>query len=730
MGHGLLAPFRISPSWDMAIFAGLVLAALALRLWELDGRTMNYDEGIHVHYSWRLAIGDGYVHSPWMHGPFQIHLTALMFKIFSDTDFTARLLYALFGTALVALPFFLRTYLGRTGAVVTSILLTLSPSMIYFSRFGRNDILMAFWALALLVLMWRYLNEGKNRYLYMASAVLALAFATKETSYIMVVIFGAALLLMSLTEIIPWLLGRIKTSEMMRSPAPAFLILLATLTLPQWSALAGMFQDTIGAVLITTEGSTGEVGLPEDSGWTWSVGIIAGTILVTIVLGLLWRWKVWLLCAGIFYGVWITFYTTAFTRCAGMFASIIHPSTFTEDFPVELGSCVDGLYTGIWQGLGYWIAQQGVARGEQPLYYHLILGSVYEFLPLVFGAIAIIYYFKKGDLFGMMLGFWAVLTLAAYTIAAEKMPWLLVNLALPFILLAGKFIGDNIEGVSWRRVLRRTSSALLVLPPLILLAGAYVVYHFLEAGGMESWRDWGLLAAIVVIAAASAFLILRTRPRRLSVRLAGLGIAALMLGFSAFVAFRASYSYDDTPVEMLVYAQGSADISEVVNTLSNRVINDAGEQEVVNVDYEMWYPINWHVRHEQKDGNLRFRCYKDKNEEGYAAWCTPLEEQPSVRAVLLVESHSNRDGRHLSRFEKSGPFKNLIWFPESYKRPGADRKVESLGTQLKKDFGYIKDKITGAETWEDSVGYFLFRELDAKWWDSKFFAYTSVDVPG
>ena len=57
-------------------------------------------------------------------------------------------------------------------------------------------------------------------------------------------------------------------------------------------------------------------------------------------------------------------------------------------------------------------------------------------------------------------------------------------------------------------------------------------------------------------------------------RLAGLGVAALMLGFSAFVAFRASYSYDDTPVEMLVYAQGSADISEVVNTLSNGVIND------------------------------------------------------------------------------------------------------------------------------------------------------------
>ena len=116
---------------------------------------------------WRLAIGDGYAHSPWMHGPFQVELTSLVFKLFSDTDFTGRLAYAFFGSALVMLPYFLRTYLGRAGAVVTSILLALSPSLLYFSRFGRNDILMAVWAVALLILMWRYLNEGKNRYLYM-----------------------------------------------------------------------------------------------------------------------------------------------------------------------------------------------------------------------------------------------------------------------------------------------------------------------------------------------------------------------------------------------------------------------------------------------------------------------------------------------------------------------------------------------------------------------------------
>ena len=482
---------------------------------------MHYDESIHVHYAWRLATGDGYTHSPWMHGPFQIHFTALIFKLFADSDFTARLGYALFGSALVALPFFLRTYLGRTGAVVTSVLLALSPSMLYFSRFGRNEILVAFFAVALLILMWRYLNENKNRYLYMASAVLALAFATKETSYIIVAIFGGALFLMSLTEIVPWILGRIKLSEM--RGAPAFLIILVTLTLPQWSALISLVQGPLGVVVAGTAGGTGEVGLPtleppfisfpiinlhtafnsliiaaivaislgaslftrrgrklakwllpaaglgalayafvsfpEGSvarNYLISFGVLFATLLVSAIIGFMWQWRVWLVCAAIFYTIWTMLYTSVF----GVFVKA-HGFCPTEVGSIfgTLCSKLGGVYTGSWQGLGYWLAQHEVARGGQPWYYHFVIGSIYEFLPLVFGVIGIVYYLRKGELFGLFLGFWAALTFVAYTIAGEKMPWLLVNLALPFLLLAGKVIGEIIERVRWDRVLRSATSA-------------------------------------------------------------------------------------------------------------------------------------------------------------------------------------------------------------------------------------------------------------------------------
>ena len=118
---GLHPPsFRVRPGWYGGAFALIVLFALILRLWGLDGRAMHYDESLHLNYSWSLAVGEGYSHSPWMHGPFQVHLTAFMFTLFSDSDFTGRLAYALFGTILVALPYFFRAYIGRAGALIAA----------------------------------------------------------------------------------------------------------------------------------------------------------------------------------------------------------------------------------------------------------------------------------------------------------------------------------------------------------------------------------------------------------------------------------------------------------------------------------------------------------------------------------------------------------------------------------------------------------------------------------
>jgi len=108
------------------------MVALGLRLWDLGARPIHYDESLHAFYSWQLFTGDGFRHEPWIHGPLQFFLNSAVFGIFWDSDYTVRLSYALFGAALVGLPYFLRDYLGRPAALIAAVMLALSPALPYF----------------------------------------------------------------------------------------------------------------------------------------------------------------------------------------------------------------------------------------------------------------------------------------------------------------------------------------------------------------------------------------------------------------------------------------------------------------------------------------------------------------------------------------------------------------------------------------------------------------------
>jgi predicted membrane-bound mannosyltransferase len=88
---------------------------------------MSHDESLHTLYSWNLYAGKGYQHDPLMHGPSLFHITALMYFLFGDSDFSARMGPALFGIAMVILPYWFRPWLGRVGALAASFMILISP---------------------------------------------------------------------------------------------------------------------------------------------------------------------------------------------------------------------------------------------------------------------------------------------------------------------------------------------------------------------------------------------------------------------------------------------------------------------------------------------------------------------------------------------------------------------------------------------------------------------------
>jgi uncharacterized protein (TIGR03663 family) len=96
-----------------------------------------------------------------------------------------------------------------------------------------------------------------------------------------------------------------------------------------------------------------------------------------------------------------------------------------------------GLLDGLIGSLQYWLAQQPVQRGAQPWGYYLVLLFSYDWPELMLGAVGAVAILRRPTLPGAFLIWAFVLSLAVYTWAGEKMPWLLLHPLLPLLLLAG-----------------------------------------------------------------------------------------------------------------------------------------------------------------------------------------------------------------------------------------------------------------------------------------------------
>ena len=646
--------------WEAASYAILLLIGLSMRLWDLGSRAMHHDESLHALYSWNLFTGDGYQHNPMMHGPFQFEANAALFFVFGDSDVTARLLYAVMGAALIAMPLLLRWRLGRLGALFSAALLTASPTILYFSRFARNDILMAVWALGLVICMWRYFDEGRSRYLYASAALLALAFGTKESSYLVVATLGLWSFLLAVHPYVsrvmqsvelqgvspPTALGRVLKAlsdplkgegfdlRALSRPA-AFMVFLITITLPQWSAFAAILQDSplfawTNLVLAAPVGSF-DIGAPVGGANAIAFLIVVGMLGASIYFGFRWSWSVWWRSALIFYMIWTLLYTTFLTNFYG------------------------GIKSGIWQALGYWVVQQGEGRGAQPWYYYFVISSVYEFLPFLVGIIAAVYFLiRKRDRFSAFLVFWPLTTFLLYTVASEKMPWLLVNITLPFILLAAKLLADVIERIEWRRLFDNGGYLLIPGVPLFII----MLWNLAMYTAPES-DAWGVLLpvviAVVLIAMAGAGVYLYRRVGRrnlLSVSL--LGVTALLLVLTVRSGLIASYQNDDTPVELLVYTQTSPDVIRVLDKVEQAVAS----QKTVAIDGTSGFswPWAWYLR--DRPGI----DYAPHNAASFNV--TPNDE------VIIVHSGSNAAAENnlSSMYSQGELIRHRWWFPEDLYR--------------------------------------------------------------
>jgi hypothetical protein len=240
----------INLDWEKTIYLIFIAVAIVTRFWALGSRVMSHDESLHTQFSYQFYDGQGYNHTPLMHGPFLFHITAVAYWLLGDSDFAARAPVALFGIILIILPYFLRDWLGRIGAIFTSFIFLISPFVTYYSRYIRHDVYIIIWAMIVFISIWYYFRERKDLYLWFFVAATALMFSTKEVAFIYVAIFGSYLVIRLLAKFVnaPWIQNS-----------------LPRLRMPILVVLAGLVIAGVGFVGTHRSASTTEPGMTAEA---------------------------------------------------------------------------------------------------------------------------------------------------------------------------------------------------------------------------------------------------------------------------------------------------------------------------------------------------------------------------------------------------------------------------------------------------------------------------------
>jgi len=528
------------------------------------------------------------VHNPVYHSPFLYHITALVYWLFGDNDFTGRLSTSIAGILIAVMPLFFSRWLGKRGTLLAMVLLAISPVMMHRSRFIRHDQWAIFFNMLMLLGIVRYLADRKSRDLYLVAASLSLSFAGKETSYISVALMGASLAAVTLWE---WLrTGRRRS--LTDFAGYDLIILILALVIP----LASPFGDKLIGHNPLDYSNTRSLAI---SGAMFGAFLAVGSLL-----GILWDRKRFIISALIFWGIYIPLYTTFFTNG-------------------------QGLASGAVGSLGYWLSQHGEKRGGQPWYYYLIIIWMYEFLPVIGAAAAAIRYGRHGNPLESIdlesapvrrarwwqasaspvsstnalvwfLLVWGFGGLFMYSWAGEKMPWLAMQFMTPLCIVGGWGLSHMWDDI-WATLTTRRAWLLFLTVPLTL----YAVYHLAafppsrgtSTADLTQTMAWLAALLVALLAAWVSSKLLNALDRQRALQMLGVTAAFWLAVITLRFAWMVTFLIPDLPTAHIVYAQGTPDTRQAakeIEDLSQRLYGDLSMK--VAYDDDSYWPMVWYLR--------------------------------------------------------------------------------------------------------------------------------------
>lgn len=602
-------------NWETVAWTALLIISVVSRFYDVGARAMSHDESLHAVYSYELYKTGKYVHNPMMHGPFLFHANALMYFLFGVTDATTRIVPALTGIGTIAMAWAFRRWLGRTGALCVGLLFAISPSILFHSRYIRNDIYIALSAMVWIYSLFRYVEERKVRWLYWMVAGMVFGFVSKENQFMSGALFGVFIGAVALWRW--WREGEALQNNVFADIAVLMLTLVLPYTAPfgylvgekllgwpaiEWSNFAATTPMLVEFSALTVICIALSVGIAHV--WFDQLRVDDGHERLTFA-----TWGGLMLT---FWGIAILFYTTFFTNP------------------------VNGLATGIVGSLGYWLAQHDVQRGSQPGYYYVLLAFLYEFLPLLLslcGAATLLSQLRNKSwavtplhdlpagveageaetpantippsmvrrILVVFLLWWAVGAWVAYSYAGEKMPWLMTHLAQPMGLLGGWWLGQLISRIDWRQVWQRGGIWLMALAPALIFSIA-TLFAANPFGGRDLESIGGTIRFLLAALLCGGLLYLAWQWTirigwRPAARLLFLGVAAVLFLLTVRFSYMLTYVNYDMATEYLVYAHGGPDVKRALAEIDEISARTAGDRQIrIAYSNDSAWPMSWYMK--------------------------------------------------------------------------------------------------------------------------------------
>ncbi|MFN8369429.1 MAG: TIGR03663 family protein [Bacteriovoracaceae bacterium] len=191
-------PVVVSESYfnkrEWIIFTILILVGLSLRWIGLDNKPFHHDEGLHAifgRYIWVNPDVGYYKYDPLLHGPLMYNLIPIAYSLFGDTNWAARSFMCFFGSFLIFVPLIFRRLYHKTTTLFLTLIVALSPGLIYWSRFLRED---SFLLSVMIFTMLGYAFSKPNYKSFFIFIGIILQFCIKENAYITCILLAGYLI--------------------------------------------------------------------------------------------------------------------------------------------------------------------------------------------------------------------------------------------------------------------------------------------------------------------------------------------------------------------------------------------------------------------------------------------------------------------------------------------------------------------------------------------------------